>query len=123
MNKIILAVCMPIVGLIAILGLYLFLKGARHVQFGVACIEWPKTSGIVVSSETASDVSTYRRSSALRAEFGSGDKLPADPDIAVLEAGNRGAALLIPEIGVVLLLMSFNVFFWRVPALHKSVGP
>jgi hypothetical protein len=120
MNKVILAACMPIVGLIAILGLYLFLKGERPVQFGVACIEWPKTSGIVVSSETTRDVSTYRRSSALRAEFGSGDRLPADPDVPMLEPGGSGAALLMTGTGVVLLPMGFAFFFWLVP---KSVGP
>jgi hypothetical protein len=62
MNKIVLAVCMLSVGLVAFFGLYLFLKGARRVQLAVASTKWPATAGKVVSSETTRDVSTYRRS-------------------------------------------------------------
>jgi isoprenylcysteine carboxyl methyltransferase (ICMT) family protein YpbQ len=40
----------------------------------------------------------------------------------VLEPGNSGAALWMPGIGLVLLFMSFAVFFWVVPALGKPVG-
>jgi hypothetical protein len=65
MNKIILAACMLIVGLVAVLGLYFFLKGARRIQLAVTSAKWPATSGKVVSSETTRDVSTYRRSSSV----------------------------------------------------------
>ncbi len=41
MNKIILAACMLMVGLVALLGLYLFLKGSRRVQLAVVSMKWP----------------------------------------------------------------------------------
>jgi hypothetical protein len=60
MNKIVLAICLLMVGMVALLGLYLFLKGARRIQLAVASTKWPKTSGKVISSETTRDVSTTR---------------------------------------------------------------
>ena len=40
------------IGLVAILGLYLFVKGARNVQRAVASTGWPTTKGLVVRSDT-----------------------------------------------------------------------
>jgi hypothetical protein len=60
MNKIILAICLLMVSLVAILGLYLFLKGARRVQLAIVSTKWPTTAGKVISSETTRDVSTTR---------------------------------------------------------------
>ena len=40
------------IGLVVLLGLYLFVKGARNVQRAVASSAWPKTSGVVVGSDT-----------------------------------------------------------------------
>jgi hypothetical protein len=59
--KIVLALCMLTVGLVAVLGLYLFLKGARRVQLAATSATWPTTAGKVVSSETTRDVSAYKR--------------------------------------------------------------
>ena len=65
MNKIVLALCMLTVGLVAVFGLYLFLKGARRIQLSVTSAKWPTTAGKVASSETTRDVSTYRRNSSV----------------------------------------------------------
>jgi hypothetical protein len=65
MNKIVLAFSMLIVGLFAVFGLYLFLKGARRIQLAAVSMKWPTTAGKVVSSETTRDVSTYRRNSTV----------------------------------------------------------
>ena len=46
--------------------------------------------------------------------------LPADPDIAVLEPGNTGAAFILPGIGLVLMLFSAATFLWVVPALSPT---
>jgi Protein of unknown function (DUF3592) len=64
-NRVVLAVCMLIVGLVAFFGLYVFLKGARRVQLAIASAKWPIVPGKVVSSETTRDVSTYRRSASV----------------------------------------------------------
>src|ERR1039457_2862025 len=44
------------IGLVAILGLYLFVKGARNVQRAVASTGWPTTTGMVVKSETTDSI-------------------------------------------------------------------
>jgi hypothetical protein len=107
MNKVIIATCMLMVGLVAILGLYLFLKGARHVQLAVASAKWLHTSGKAVSSETARDVATYRRPTS------------PIPVFSMFKRDNTSASLGLPGIGVVLLFMSLATFFWVVPALGK----
>ena len=43
-------------GLVALLGLYLLWKGARNIQLALASTAWPRTSGIVLRSETTRDV-------------------------------------------------------------------
>jgi hypothetical protein len=53
---------------IVLLGLYLFLKGARGTPV-VTSTKWRATCGKVVSSETTRDVSTYRRSSIVTFAF------------------------------------------------------
>ena len=47
----------------------------------------------------------YRKGATVRVSY-----LPEDPDIAVLEPGNTGAALILPGIGVVLLLFGTATF-------------
>ena len=51
MNRVVLAVCMLIVGLVGFFGLYLFLKGARRVQLAIASTKWPIVPGKVLSSD------------------------------------------------------------------------
>jgi hypothetical protein len=60
MNKITLAIGMLMAGLVAALGLYLFLKGAHRIQLAEASRKWPVTAGKVVSSQTTREVSTTR---------------------------------------------------------------
>ena len=62
-----------------------------------------------------------------RARYKTGDRvkvsyLPRDPDTAVIESGNSSEALWMPGIGIVLLLFSFAVFYWVVPAVSRPIG-
>lgn len=56
-------------GFIALLGLYFLLRGARNVQLALASTAWPKTSGVVVRSETTRDVSPATRDSRSSVTF------------------------------------------------------
>jgi hypothetical protein len=135
------------------LGILALTAGLQRIWHGAASESWPRVSGVVI--QTGSDEPDDTTDTAYRARmvykyevagtthfnnlrrfaevessthYTTGDHvqvsyLPADPDIAVLEPGNSGAALLMPGIGAVLLLMSFAVFFWLVPVLGKPVGP
>ena len=57
----------------------------------------------------------YRKGAKVKVSY-----FPTDPDVAVLEPGNTGAALWLPGIGVALLLFSGAIFLWIVPALAKG---
>jgi hypothetical protein len=134
------------------LGILALTAGLQRIWHGAASESWPAASGVVIQtgSDEPDDTTdaAYRARLVYKyevagtthfnnlrrfaqvesgAHYKTGDRvkvcyLPADPDIAVLEPGNSGAALWMPGIGVVLLLMSFAVFFWVVPALGKPVG-
>jgi len=69
MNKVVLAVCMLMIGLVVLFGLYLFLKGARNVQLAVVSTRWPTTSGRAVSSQTTRDASPDTRTSPSTVTF------------------------------------------------------
>ncbi|HTB10465.1 MAG TPA: DUF3592 domain-containing protein [Bryobacteraceae bacterium] len=56
MNKILLAVGVAGVGLVALLGLYLFIKGARNLRMAAASTGWPTTQGAIASSDTTREV-------------------------------------------------------------------
>lgn len=49
----------------------------------------------------------YRKGAPVKVSY-----FPADPDTAVLEPGNTGAAFILPGIGVVLMLFSAATFLW-----------
>ncbi len=63
MVKLTVAIGALAIGLVALFGLYLFLKGVRNVQLSLASTKWPQTSGIVIRSETARSVTPSTRSS------------------------------------------------------------
>jgi hypothetical protein len=64
MGKLMTVVCsLPLIALI-VLGLFLFLKGARNIQMALASTGWPKASGVVIRSEMERDVSPGTRRSA-----------------------------------------------------------
>jgi hypothetical protein len=67
------------------------------------------------SSEEAQRIeSRYRKGAGVKVSY-----FPTDPDVAVLEPGNTGAALWLPGIGVVLILFSLAVFIWVVPSIAR----
>jgi hypothetical protein len=134
------------------LGVLALTAGLERAWHGAASRSWPTASGVVIQTGTDEpDDSTdaayrarlvYKYDAAGATHFnnlrrfaqvdsdavyakGAHVKVsyfPADPDIAVIEPGNTGAALWMPAIGAVLLLMSLAVFFLVVPALAKPVG-
>ncbi len=55
-----------LIALVVCFGLYLFVKGARNIQWAIASTQWPTTPGVVISSDTVRDVvrSTRRRTTA-----------------------------------------------------------
>ncbi len=63
MIKIGAAVSYFLIGLVVCFGLYLFLKGARNIQWALASTKWPTAPGVVIRSDTVRDVvrSTRRR--------------------------------------------------------------
>ncbi|MGA3026648.1 MAG: DUF3592 domain-containing protein [Bryobacteraceae bacterium] len=69
MSKLVIAIGIVVVGLVVLFGLYLFLKGARNVQLALASTKWPKTSGIVVGSDTTRSVTSNRRTNQSSATF------------------------------------------------------
>ena len=69
MNKLFIAIGVLVVGLVVAFGLYLFLKGARNVQLALASTEWPKTSGMVMGSETTRNVDKGTRRTAASVTF------------------------------------------------------
>lgn len=56
MMKLIVIVGGGAIGLVALLGLYLFVKGARNVQRAVASTGWPTTTGLLVRSDTTDSI-------------------------------------------------------------------
>jgi hypothetical protein len=56
MTKLALAIGLFGLALVALLGLYLLLKGARNIQMALASTAWPRTSGVVLRSDTTRDV-------------------------------------------------------------------
>lgn len=69
MSKLAIAVGLFGLGLVALLGLYLLLKGARNIQMALASTAWPRTSGVVVRSETTRDVTPASRNSPASVTF------------------------------------------------------
>ena len=61
MNKIVAATCIFALGLLVALGGFLLYKGLRNVQLALASVNWPVTSGVVVSSETTRSVTRDER--------------------------------------------------------------
>jgi len=60
MIKFTIAVCALVVGLVIFGGFYLLLKGGRNVQRALASTKWPRTAGLVVSSDTSRNVTVDR---------------------------------------------------------------
>ena len=56
MNKFVISACALAIALVALFGLYLFIKGVRNVQMASASSRWPTTSGKVIHSETTREV-------------------------------------------------------------------
>src|ERR1700730_12025014 len=56
MNKFVISACALAIALVALFGLYLFIKGVRNVQMASASSRWPTTSGKVVHSEPTREV-------------------------------------------------------------------
>jgi hypothetical protein len=133
------------------LGILALTAGLQRAWHGSASRSWPIVSGVVTRTggdepDDSTD-SAYRarvvykydvkgathfnnmRSFAQvedHARYKTGDRvkvsyLPGDPDVAVIEPGNSSAALWMPGIGVVLLLFSFAVFYWVVPATSRPI--
>jgi hypothetical protein len=69
MNKLLIAIGVLAIGLVVVFGLYLFLKGARNVQMALASPAWPKTSGMVIRSDTTRNVSPGTRRTAASVTF------------------------------------------------------
>jgi hypothetical protein len=56
MTKFVIAVGALAIALVALFGLYLFIKGVRNLQMASASTKWPTTSGQVIHSETTREV-------------------------------------------------------------------
>lgn len=69
MIKLSIAIGAVVIGLVALVGLYLFLKGVRNVQMALASTKWPQTAGVVVRSETTRNVTPGTRTSSGSVSF------------------------------------------------------
>ncbi len=69
MNKIAMAASIFLIGLVIFLGLYLFVKGARNVQWAMASVNWPTAPGVVLHSDTTRDVTKGTRRTAASVTF------------------------------------------------------
>ena len=131
------------------LGILAITAGLQRIGHGAASQNWPVVGGLVVETggEELNDTTdaayrarliykyevkgithfnNLRRFAEVEstAHYKMGDHVkvsysPADPDLAVIEPGNASAAMILPGIGMVLLLMSLATFCWVVPAVGK----
>jgi hypothetical protein len=59
--KLTLAVTIPGLGLVLLLGVYLLGLGIRNVNYALASVGWPKTTGVVAGSEMATTIHTDKK--------------------------------------------------------------
>ncbi|MDR3698361.1 MAG: DUF3592 domain-containing protein [Candidatus Sulfopaludibacter sp.] len=64
MIKIGAAISYFVIGMVLFFGLFLFLKGARNIQWAMASTKWPSTPGVVIRSDTVRDVTRGTRRTA-----------------------------------------------------------